>query len=119
MKNLLTSLPLDRQTEACEDLIAGGDFRVERIVSHGHVTPPNQWYDQDVDEWVLVLTGSARLTFEGDSPSLAMGPGDCVNIPARQKHRVEWTDPSCPTVWLAIHYQPRTAQHSSTSDRVD
>jgi cupin 2 domain-containing protein len=27
-----------------------------------------------------------------------------VNIPAHLRHRVEWTTPVEPTVWLAIHY---------------
>ena len=33
-----------------------------------------------------------------------MKPGDFVNIPAHKKHRVEWTTPDEPTVWLAVHY---------------
>ncbi len=77
--------------------------RIERIVSRGHVTPPGEWYDQDTHEWVVLLTGSATLTFEDRSETLAAG--DHVLIPAHRRHRVEWTDPAQPTVWLAVHYR--------------
>ena len=35
-----------------------------------------------------------------------MGPGDWVWLPARCRHRVAWTDPDAPTVWLAVHLAP-------------
>jgi cupin 2 domain-containing protein len=31
-----------------------------------------------------------------------MKPGVFLNIPAHKKHRVEWTTPSKPTIWLAV-----------------
>jgi len=62
------------------------------------------WYDQNEHEWVVVLKGAARLQFEGDDELLEMRPGDYVNIPAHKRHRVEWTTPEEPTVWLAVHY---------------
>jgi len=61
-------------------------------------------YDQETHEWVLLLGGAARLRFEGDEP-LDLLPGAFVNIPAHKRHRVEWTDPARPTIWLAIHYE--------------
>ena len=79
--------------------------RVERIVSRGHVTPPDEWYDQQTDEWVALLSGAARLRIEGRVEFLEMRPGDWLLIPARVRHRVEWTDPDQETVWLAIHAQ--------------
>jgi len=51
----------------------------------------------------MVASGAARLAFEGREP-VEMVAGSFVNIPAHQRHRVEWTDPNRPTVWLAIHY---------------
>jgi cupin 2 domain-containing protein len=60
------------------------------------------WYDQPEHEWVMVLTGAARLQF-GDR-AVEMKAGDWINIPANQKHRVEWTSPDEPTVWLAVFY---------------
>lgn len=77
-------------------------IRVERIVSWGHVTPPGSFYDQAWDEWVLVLTGAARLVIEGE-PERVLERGDCVFLPAHCRHRVTWTSPGEPTVWLALH----------------
>jgi len=53
---------------------------------------------------VLLLAGAARLTLEGDRP-IDLRPGGFVDIPARRRHRVEWTDPTVPTIWLAIHHE--------------
>jgi cupin 2 domain-containing protein len=81
--------------------------RLERIVSTGHATPVGEWLAQERDEWVLVLRGGARLHFEGEAEPRVLRPGDHVVIPAGRRHRVEWTDPSEPTVWLALHYSGR------------
>jgi cupin 2 domain-containing protein len=51
----------------------------------------------------MVLRGEAVLAFE-DAASVSLKAGDYVNIPARTRHRVEWTAPDIETVWLAIHY---------------
>lgn len=86
--------------EVFETFLRGaGGFRVERIVSHGHVTPEGQWYDQEEDEWVLVLRGSARLRLESGR-EVPLEAGDHMLLPARQKHRVVYT--SSPCVWLAL-----------------
>lgn len=79
---------------------------MERIVSTGQTTPDGQWYDQNADEWVMLLSGAARLRIDGQQDPIAMRPGDCLNLPAGVRHRVEWTDPDRETVWLAIHYEP-------------
>ena len=92
--------------EDLEELLSGRSFRLERIVSTGQVTPEGQWYDQETDEWVLLLFGAARLRFEDKAALLEMQAGDYVNIPAHRRHRVEWTDPDQQTVWLALHYRP-------------
>ena len=101
--NLLDDLPRDRSTEQLETILAAPAVRVERIVSRGHASPPGFWYDQAEHEWVTVLAGAARLRFE-DGGTAEMRAGDYVNIPAHRRHRVEWTHPDEPTVWLAIHY---------------
>ena len=72
------------------------------IVSHGHASSEGFWYDQDENEWVIVLTGTARLRFEEET--VEMKPGDFVNIPSHRKHRVEWTTPGELTIWLAVFY---------------
>lgn len=77
---------------------------MERIISEGHATPPEEWLDQDRDEWVVVLQGSAGFRFENESEPRVLNPGDFVHIAAHRRHRVEWTDPGKKTIWLAIHY---------------
>jgi len=81
----------------------GEGVRIERIVSRGHVTAPNEWYDQKRSEWVLVLRGRALITF-AEKASVTLEEGDYVNIAAHERHRVEWTSPDEDTIWLAVHY---------------
>lgn len=78
---------------------------VERIVSHGHTTtvPGSSeidWYDQERDEWVVVLEGSARLAYE-DGREVTLSAGDTLFLPRHVRHRVSYT--SAPCVWLAVH----------------
>jgi cupin 2 domain-containing protein len=103
LANLFTEIPADLPEELFQTLLSTSNFRIERIVSHGHASPEGFWYDQETHEWVLLLAGAARLAFEGEEP-IDLRPGAFVNIPAHKRHRVEWTDPTQPTVWLAIHY---------------
>lgn len=102
-RNLFDGLPESLPEELFETLLRAPGMRVERIVSRGHASPEEFWYDQTEHEWVLLLRGAARLRFE-DETVLEMVPGSFVNIPAHRRHRVEWTDPGQPTVWLAVHY---------------
>ncbi len=103
-QNLFSPPTARSNREVIDTLLEGGRFTLERIVSTGQVTPEGQWYDQPRDEWVVLLTGSARLMFEEEDKQLAMRPGDCVLIPAHCRHRVEWTDRRVPSVWLALHF---------------
>jgi len=104
VENILSNLPVRLPHERFDELLCGGSFRLERILSTGQATPAGQWYDQDQAEWVLVLRGSAQLQFEGQAEAVELGPGDYVLIPAHCRHRVQWTDPRYPTVWLALHF---------------
>jgi len=101
--NLFDDLPARLQDEVITTLLEAGNLRIERIVSHGDASPEGFWYDQDRHEWVALLRGEARLRFAGEEP-VELKPGDCVNIPAHKRHRVEWTTPDQPTIWLAVHY---------------
>ncbi|MCH7548676.1 MAG: cupin domain-containing protein [Candidatus Krumholzibacteriota bacterium] len=92
--------------EHVEKLIDSAGVRIERIVSHGHASPEGFWYDQDENEWVVLLAGAARLRFESDNKTIELGPGDHVNIPAHTRHRVDWTQPDTDTIWLAVFYAP-------------
>ena len=104
IRNIYSSIPAHIPVELIQDILTAGSFKIERIVSKGHASPKGFWYDQDQNEWVLLLKGGAGLLFEGTDDVLALKPGDYVNIPAHLKHRVEWTDPTTETVWVAVMY---------------
>lgn len=88
--------------EVFESLLPDRGVLIERIISTGQASPPDFWYDQERDEWVVVLQGHARLAWkEGQIKDL--GPGDWVFIPAHERHRVEWTSQEPPCIWLAVH----------------
>ncbi len=99
------ALAADPAAEQFEELLSRPGLRVERIVSSGQASPPGFWFDQDVGEWVVLLSGAAELQFEDEIAARRMQPGDWVTIDAHRRHRVNWTDPAQPTVWLAIHYR--------------
>ena len=103
--NLFANLPSRLPDELFTTLLDAANVRIERIVSHDHASPEGFWYDQDQHEWVVLLKGAARLRFEGDEQPVELKPGDFINIPARKKHRVEWTTPGKPTIWLAVFYE--------------
>lgn len=102
MPNIFEDLPDHLPEERFDVLVDDGTVVIERILSRGHTSPESGWFDQDRDEWVMVVRGSAVLIFE-DGARHEMGPGDWVEIPARRRHRVESTDPNQITVWLAVH----------------
>ena len=101
--NLFADLPDRLPDELFTTLLEAGSLRIERIVSFGQASPPGYWFDQHQHEWVVLLKGAARLRFEDEE--LDLRPGSFVNIPAHRRHRVEWTSPDEPTIWLAIHYE--------------
>lgn len=103
-ENLLADLPSEIPEELVDVLVQSTNVRIERIVSTGHCSPEDFWYDQDEHEWVVVLKGEGRLVFE-DAEEVSLKPGDHVMIAAHQRHRVEWTSPGEPTVWLAVFYR--------------
>ena len=100
--NLFENIPDDLPEELVEVLAQGSHVRIERIVSDGHTSPDGFWYDQDENEWVVLLAGSAMLEFE--DRTLEMMPGDHVLIPAHEKHRVASTSKIEKTIWLAVFY---------------
>jgi cupin 2 domain-containing protein len=101
--NLFDDVPTNLPSELVNVLAEGQSVRIERIVSTGHTTEPGKWYDQEQDEWVVVLKGEARLRFSDDKV-ICMKPGDHLLIPAHQRHRVDWTTTKEPTIWLAIFF---------------
>ena len=106
--NIFAKLPQSFSEEVFQEIIRGERFRLERIISFGQATV-GQWYDQEQDEWVVLLSGAAGLRFEGEEGLRVLHPGDFVNIPAHIRHRVEWTDEKQNTVWLAVLYSKSEA----------
>jgi cupin 2 domain-containing protein len=102
--NLFAAIPERLAGEEISTLLTTPGLRIERIVSHGQASPPGFWYDQPQAEWVIVLAGRAELRFEDDDATMRMGPGDWLHIPPHRRHRVEWTDPTQATIWLAVHH---------------
>jgi cupin 2 domain-containing protein len=101
--NIFAQIPDDLRDEVFEALVQEGGVTIERIISNGQVSHQNGWYDQQRDEWVMVLQGEASIAFENGAV-MRLGAGDYLNIPAHCRHRVIHTSSSTATVWLAVHY---------------
>ena len=110
--NLFAALDLAASDEQVQRLLTGPGIRIERIVSTGQASPSGFWYDQYWDEFVMLVSGTAGVLFEGEAATRSLRPGDHLTIPARARHRVEWTSATEPTIWLAIHCEP-TGQRSA------
>ncbi|MFH2138537.1 MAG: cupin domain-containing protein [Candidatus Omnitrophota bacterium] len=102
--NLFKYIPEKLPEEILDTLVESKDFKLERIVSQGQTTSED-WLEQELQEWVILLSGRAKILFEGESALVELTPGDYLKIPAYTRHRVEWTDPQQKTVWLALHYR--------------
>jgi len=102
-KNIFKEIPSDLRAEVLETLVTSKNIRIERIISKGNSSPPDFWYDQDENEWIILLKGSAKLLFD-DGMIIELNPGDYVNIPSNKKHRVDWTTPDEETICLAVFY---------------
>jgi cupin 2 domain-containing protein len=105
LENLFSGIPDSARDEILETLLEIGSFRLERIISSGQATPAGEWYDQETNEWVILLSGRASLIFPDEEEPCFLAPGDYIHIPAHRRHRVEWTDPDQKTIWLALHYR--------------
>ena len=107
MKNhLFDDIPVDLSDELVSVLAQSEHVRIERIVSDGHASPQEFWYDQDENEWILLVSGSAVMSIEeaGGLRRVEMQPGDHLLLPAHQRHRVESTSQTEKTIWLAVFY---------------
>ncbi len=107
MTNLFASLPVETPDQTREEvfteLLSRPGARIERIISNGHYTPVDTPFNQDHDEWVLLLRGSAGVWVDGEGEH-DLHPGDHILIPARRSHRVTRTAKDEPTIWLAVHF---------------
>jgi cupin 2 domain-containing protein len=102
--NLFDALAPKSADEQVDALVEQGGVTIERIVSMGHASPPDVWYDSPRAEWVVLLSGAASLEFEGNRELHPMNAGDHVLIEAHCRHRVAWTSDTQPSVWLAVYY---------------
>lgn len=103
VENIYKNIPENPGEEIFELLAQGDNVKIERIISTGQKSPSSGWYNQDQNEWVLVLKGSASIAFE-DETVIDLKEGDFLNILAQKKHRVISTSETTETIWLAIHY---------------
>jgi cupin 2 domain-containing protein len=109
VENLFTLAPSSlavagNAAEHFETLLDHPAFRLERIVSTGQATAAGEWLSQPRAEWVVLLTGSAAVRFEDELEARSLQPGDVLHIAPNRRHRVERTDATAATVWLALHY---------------
>jgi cupin 2 domain-containing protein len=102
--NLLSFIPDSLPEEIFDEIVSTKNVRIERILSKGHASPEGFWYDQDENEWVLLVKGEAALRLDGQDELIYLREGMHFLIPAHLKHRVEWTKEGVETIWLAVFY---------------
>ena len=90
----------------CESAVLGpvpSRVRIERILSAGQISPEGFWYDQSESEWVLLVQGEAKVAYD-DGAFDSLKAGDHIFIPARRRHRVEFTSTEPPCVWVCVFF---------------
>ena len=103
-KNILADIPPQLAEELFTSLLHTDKLHIERIVSQGHANAKGEWYDQDQDEWLILIQGAATLEFAGQIELKKLQAGDYLLIPAHCRHRVEWTEPGTDSIWLTVHF---------------
>ncbi len=84
-------------SEIFNTLLEHKNIKIELINSNSVVN--GESYQQEQDEWILLLEGEATLEVEGTKHILKTG--DYLFIPTQTVHRVLFTDKK--TLWLAVH----------------
>ena len=100
--NIFDKIIVDKEEENFFEIFKNETIKIEKIVSNGQISPENFWYEQKKSEFILLLEGFAILEFENREVELKKG--DCINIKAKQKHRVKFTSLDEPTIWFAVFY---------------
>ena len=100
--NVFEELPIDKSEERFFEIFKNETIKIEKIVSNGQTSPDNFWYEQEQNEFVLLLEGFAILEFE--DKEIELKKGDCINIKAFEKHRVKLTSLDESTIWFAVFY---------------
>lgn len=99
MDNLFSADTANKQEEHFSTLLKTENIHIEKIVSNGQTS--SKWYEQEKDEWVVLIDGEATLLFY-DKSELKLKKGEYVYIPKMKKHKVTYT--SSPAIWLAVHF---------------
>jgi len=102
INNILEIKHKNFNKEIFETLLKTPNIKIERIISFGHNSPIDFWYNQSQNEWVMIIDGEAKIEFEDNI--IKLKKGDYFLIEKYKKHRVEWTKPNKPTIWLAIFF---------------
>ncbi len=103
MDNIFSNIPNLVADELFKTLHESKNLKIERVVSDGHASPSGFWYDQDQNEFVIVLEGKATIEYK-DGPAFEMSKGDYIIIHAHQLHRVVSTSQERKTIWLTVTY---------------
>jgi len=101
--NIFSDIPPNFPKEIIETLVDSPNVKIERIVSKGDKSPEDFWYEQEKNEFVIVLKGEGRILFE-NGEEISLTPGEYINIQAMKKHRVTFTKEDEETVWLVVFY---------------
>lgn len=99
----IDKLPPNDEEELFELLFSNKNLQIKRIISTGQVTPQGTWYDQEENEWVVLLKGSATIEYENGKLE-KLSAGDYIHLPAHKKHRVAYTSQDPPCIWLAVYF---------------
>jgi cupin 2 domain-containing protein len=82
--------------EMITELLQHKNVTINRIVSNRLTN--GSWYDQDEDEWLVLVEGAALLLIDDEEKTLKAG--DTLFIPAHQLHRVISTSDNA--LWLTV-----------------
>lgn len=99
MQNLFSPNPNALRKEQFDTLLKTQAVTIEKITSNDQTS--SQWYDQNEDEWVVIIEGEGSLLFE-DGREISLQKGEHLYIPKHTKHKVTYT--ASPTIWLAVHF---------------
>jgi cupin 2 domain-containing protein len=103
-QNIFKTNPEKPNEEIFEIILNNKNLKLERIITNGQTTPPGEWYNQENDEWVVLIQGSALILFENEK-FIILNKGDHILIPKNCKHRVQWVDSNQECIWLALHFK--------------
>ncbi len=105
MDNIFADLPEQLPEELITTLLEKPGIRVERILSQGHSSAPGFWYQQEENEWLLLVQGQAGLRFEKEKQDRQLTAGDTLFINTGVRHRVTWTSEQPPCIWICLFYR--------------